>query len=1260
VTPRALLNLAFAGAAPDLRKIPPSSTILRKELVVRVSPPMDDQRRMDKGRTKRPALAEIQPRVAPMHTPSKQAHSLARPSPRLARHESLRTEDNRSAREKVAVTGQVPPTEINRLSTIVDENSPDEKRASQISATSAVSATTTTKGKRKTHVGPWQLGKTLGKGATGRVRLAKHAVTGQTAAVKIVSKKSAALAQSASMTQVDRDETMAFAGSGVRTMPLGIEREIVIMKLIEHPHVIKLYDVWENRGELYLVLEYVEGGELFDYVSSNGALPEAEAVRLFCQIIAGLSYCHRYNICHRDLKPENILVDSCRNIKLADFGMAALQPKGQWLNTSCGSPHYAAPEIILGHQYRGDKADIWSVGIILFAMLNGFLPFDGGDLPTTLRLVKRGEYYLPPSLSVEASDLIQRILQKRPEKRISIESIWTHPLIRKYERYLASVTSSGPLGVPPSPLIGPAQTRRVTKRSEIDGEVLRNLQILWHGEAQEELVKRLMSDDPNHEKLFYWALIKFREDQLENYPGDPLPSSASDYHHVAKPTQSTTKRTAHGRSIGHTRRPSQFSIVSKETNKRDNNYGKNPGATASEATQSSFDPYRCINTPVVENTSDATIVVIRRGLDSSGAGSATNTPSARCAANRLGHTTSRRDSEELLPAKREMSSAATSINSLARSGHKGKIKKSASYKRPVRFQHRRQRSSGTVSNKGPLIAHDAVTSHNTSSSDRPVVSESQSNPSLPGPPQARRPRKPSSELDMKKVRVASHDWKDETRKVSAELGKICEEAFNRSSVSSASETGQDRFFDHSSLTSVSVRSSKLPESIRNRPLPATPALRELVERRQRVIETWGDADAAVLTDMLAAVDKRIDAEMRKQRKFEKRTASDPTDRVVAAKFGRAGSSTHTIEDLMRHRGENARAASDPVQSSRATRAEQDSTIRLVSPEPDSPIASAKLAHIRTTKATPITVVGGGPSDPLCIQCERGDNNPHIHGRKGLDPIEEDPKFSPKKKSSPSSPGAAQRWSWLAKRGSTPSDEASPTPVVKSFTEKRGHGILTVIDPSISPASSPVPEDQTVEVDVGEVQAAVEKKKNWFRKMFGKSAKDTDQRPPMSGSHQIVNDPYDESEANTAGHGEVVAGGSQGRKAVRKGHPPATSVDAAAAAEVLGPIRVNQNWFAKFFHIKPANHVIYFQISKTRARKELVKILKDWRQYGLRDVMVEKRAGTDIVRGRVDAVNCKRSVTSSEPMLTGTQFFSLNPCTSMHIYTLSLSMVGKLI
>ena len=243
----------------------------------------------------------------------------------------------------------------------------------------------------------------------------------------------------------------------------------------------------------YLVLEYVEGGELYEYIRTAGALPEFEAVLLFKQIIAALAFCHRYRICHRDLKPENILLDRNRNIKLADFGMAALQPPGQWLSTSCGSPHYASPEIVNGVRYKGDKADVWSCGIILFALLTGFLPFDGGDMRNTLKLVKKGEYVIPPWLSAEAVDLIQRILLQNPEERITILEILEHPLLAKYNRHplFMAVAGSG-LGYL-QPVVSSAKI--VTRRQDIDMKILRSLRTLWHRVPVERLIENLLSDE---------------------------------------------------------------------------------------------------------------------------------------------------------------------------------------------------------------------------------------------------------------------------------------------------------------------------------------------------------------------------------------------------------------------------------------------------------------------------------------------------------------------------------------------------------------------------------------------------------------------------------------------------------------------------------------------------------------------------------------------------------------------------------------------
>lgn len=243
-------------------------------------------------------------------------------------------------------------------------------------------------------------------------------------------------------------------------------------------------------------MEYIEGGELFDHISKHGILPEDEAIRIFRQIIAGLSYCHRFNICHRDLKPENILLDKNRNVKIVDFGMAVLQPPNMPLETSCGSPHYAAPEVIRAEQYRGDRADIWSSGVILYAMLTGCLPFDSaGDWSDVINAVLLGQYTFPEGMSAYAQDLIFRMLQLDPKKRIPIRHMWNHPLLQRYE-HLDSPDADGQPYIGPLPALtildcGP----RIRRREEIDVELLQHLQNLYHGVKEDKLVERLLSDE---------------------------------------------------------------------------------------------------------------------------------------------------------------------------------------------------------------------------------------------------------------------------------------------------------------------------------------------------------------------------------------------------------------------------------------------------------------------------------------------------------------------------------------------------------------------------------------------------------------------------------------------------------------------------------------------------------------------------------------------------------------------------------------------
>lgn len=249
------------------------------------------------------------------------------------------------------------------------------------------------------------------------------------------------------------------------------------------------------------MLEYVDGPELFHHISQNGLLPEHEAVRIFRQVIAGLSYCHRFRICHRDLKPENILLDRHGNVKIVDFGMAALQPINQWLETSCGSPHYACPEVILARPYRGDLADAWSCGVVLYAMLTGGLPFYSlsDDVTENVRQVIRAvlhcDYEIPPSVSDEAADLIERCLQPQPDLRIELDEMWTYSLLRKY-RHLDPLDADGNRYVGPAPRpLAKDCGHGFSSANEIDRLYLRGLQNLWHNVPEAELINRLLSNE---------------------------------------------------------------------------------------------------------------------------------------------------------------------------------------------------------------------------------------------------------------------------------------------------------------------------------------------------------------------------------------------------------------------------------------------------------------------------------------------------------------------------------------------------------------------------------------------------------------------------------------------------------------------------------------------------------------------------------------------------------------------------------------------
>nr|GMC84246.1 SNF1-related protein kinase catalytic subunit alpha KIN10-like isoform X2 [Ipomoea batatas] len=198
------------------------------------------------------------------------------------------------------------------------------------------------------------------------------------------------------------------------------------MRLLVHPHIVRLYEIKETESHIYVVMEYMKCGELFDYITQKGRIHEDEARHFFQQIISGVEHCHRCKIVHRDLKPENLLLDAKLNVKIADFGLGNIMCDGHFLKTSCGTPNYAAPEVISERLYAGPEVDVWSCGVILYAILCGRLPFDYDNFPALYRRIKNGNYPVPGHLSSGANDLIAKILVTDPVSRISIPEIRQH------------------------------------------------------------------------------------------------------------------------------------------------------------------------------------------------------------------------------------------------------------------------------------------------------------------------------------------------------------------------------------------------------------------------------------------------------------------------------------------------------------------------------------------------------------------------------------------------------------------------------------------------------------------------------------------------------------------------------------------------------------------------------------------------------------------------------------------------------------------
>ncbi|KAI2777383.1 Pkinase-domain-containing protein [Daldinia loculata] len=348
------------------------------------------------------------------------------------------------------------------------------------------------KSKTDQRIGAYNIIRTLGEGSFGKVKLAVHRSTGQKVALKIIARKKL----------ISRD------------MVGRVEREIEYLQLLRHPHIIKLYTVIKTPAEIIMVLEYA-GGELFDYIVKHGRLPEDQARKFFQQMICAVEYCHRHKVVHRDLKPENLLLDDNLNVKIADFGLSNIMTDGNFLKTSCGSPNYAAPEVISGKLYAGPEVDVWSCGVILYVLLVGRLPFDDDHIPSLFSKIQRGVFTVPHWVPADAANLIRKMLQTNPVQRIIIDDIRLDPwFMKELPAYLAPpVEEFFNTGVDPNRAIRPSDIAPYAPakvQEKLHNEVTEKISKTM-GYGRRDVQEALEADEPSAIKDAYMIV---RENKL--------------------------------------------------------------------------------------------------------------------------------------------------------------------------------------------------------------------------------------------------------------------------------------------------------------------------------------------------------------------------------------------------------------------------------------------------------------------------------------------------------------------------------------------------------------------------------------------------------------------------------------------------------------------------------------------------------------------------------------------------------------------------
>ncbi|XP_022614064.1 serine/threonine-protein kinase MARK2 isoform X1 [Seriola dumerili] len=462
---------------------------------------------------------------------------------------------------------------------VIENSTGQESKSGRSSMPRCRNSVATTTSDEQPHIGNYRLLKTIGKGNFAKVKLARHVLTGKEVAVKIIDK-----------TQLNSSSLQK------------LFREVRIMKMLNHPNIVKLFEVIETEKTLYLVMEYASGGEVFDYLVAHGRMKEKEARAKFRQIVSAVQYCHQKCIVHRDLKAENLLLDADMNIKIADFGFSNEFTLGNKLDTFCGSPPYAAPELFQGKKYDGPEVDVWSLGVILYTLVSGSLPFDGQNLKELRERVLRGKYRIPFYMSTDCENLLKKFLILNPSKRGSLEQIMR-------DRWMNVGYEEEEL----KPYIEPQPDYKDPRRTDI---------MLQMGFSQEEIQDSLVNQKYNDVMATY-LLLDYRNSELDEGCIKPRPGSDVSNINAPSPPHKVQRSVSSNQKPQNRRTTDQGSSYSKRGGQADNRTaGEDSGRKGSSGSSTTKVPA----SPLVSSDRKKSATPSTNSILSTGTGRSRNSP----------------------------------------------------------------------------------------------------------------------------------------------------------------------------------------------------------------------------------------------------------------------------------------------------------------------------------------------------------------------------------------------------------------------------------------------------------------------------------------------------------------------------------------------------------------------------------------------------------------------------------------------------------